>query len=461
MNDTTLQLTVERFRAIASADIRLDEITVLAGINASGKSTLAHLFHSLINLNAIYPTSLESYYWEKLSRTVDATEELRWQIDHPGESRSATDRYSGRIFKPQLHVKSFETLLSEFDRFQTGALDLCRSRLSSDDVRRAYSAFAREIKADIESAFSDLEQPSPAQIKAFISAKIGETLEAYGKAKTDRSYVAFLHGDSRSRSLLWGNGKISLAEGGSIVYATDFGSSDVSSDESVNSHCVTSPLKPLYGVTRSVYIESPWMSMPLVREGGLLDLHDGFPALKRSGKEFDESLFSVLSGKLESIERPMDALDKIFAAAISGFKWMYTRKDGKSFELESCATGIRSLAILNAYYQWGILDSKTLLIIDEPEAHLHPQWIVEYAKILVKLVKKLNVRLLITTHSPYMIRALRNVSAAELTQSKIAFYLAEQGKGYQFTYRATGPDIAPIFKVFNVALDEIASYQED
>ena len=93
MNGTTLQLTVERFRAIASADIRLDEITVLAGINASGKSTLAHLFHSLINLNAIYPTSLESYYWEKLSRTVDATEELKWQIDHPGEIRSAAARY--------------------------------------------------------------------------------------------------------------------------------------------------------------------------------------------------------------------------------------------------------------------------------------------------------------------------------------------------------------------------------
>ena len=401
MNDTTLQLTVERFRAIASADIRLDEITVLAGINASGKSTLAHLFHSLINLNAIYPTSLESYYWEKLSRTVDATEELKWQIDHPGEIRSAAARYTEHLFQPQLHVKSFETLLPEFDRFQADALDLCQSRISSDDVRRAYSAFVRELKVDFESEFKHLEQPSPAQIKAFISAKIGDTLEAYGKAKADRSYAAFLHGDSRSRSLLLENGKISFAEGGSIVYATDFGLSDVS---------VTSPLKPLYGVTRSVYIESPWMSMPLVREGGLLDLHDGFPALKRSGKEFDESLFSVLSGKLESIERPMDALDKIFAAAISDFKWMYTRKDGKSFELESCATGIRSLAILNAYYQWGILDSKTLLIIDEPEAHLHPQWIVEYAKILVKLVKKLNVRLLITTHSPYMIRALRNVS---------------------------------------------------
>ena len=101
------------------------------------------------------------------------------------------------------------------------------------------------------------------------------------------------------------------------------------------------------------------------------------------------------------------------------------------------------------------------MIIDEPEAHLHPQWIVEYAKILVRLVKEIKVRLLITTHSPYMVRALRNVSESELSQSKINFYLSEYDKDYQFTYRSTGTDISPIFKVFNVALDEIASYQED
>ena len=451
MNDTTLQLTVDRFRAIASANICLDEITVLAGVNASGKSTLAHLFHALVNLNAIYPTSLETYFWEKVSRTIDATEELKWQIDHPGESRTAAARYIDHVFQPQLHIKSFEALLSEFDRFQAGTLDLCQSRLSSDDaVRRAYSAFVRELKVDFKSAVDDLEQPSPAQIKALISKKVGETLGGYGKAKTDRSYAAFLRGDSRSSSLLWEKGKVFLAEGGSIVYATNFGSDEI----------ISAPLKPLYGVTRAVYIESPWMSMPLVREGGLLDLHDGFPALKQTDMTSDESLFSVLSGRLDPVENPPNELQKIFASVYPDFKWMYTRNDGRSFELEACATGIRSLAILNAYYKWGILNSKTLLIIDEPEAHLHPQWIVEYAKILVKLVKKLNVRLLITTHSPYMVRALRNVSESELTQSKIAFYLAEQDKDYQFTYRATGTDIAPIFKVFNVALDEIAYYQE-
>ena len=454
MTDTTLQLAVERFRAISKANICLDEITVLAGVNASGKSTLAHLFHSLINLNAVYPTSLEKYFWDKLSRMIDAVEDLRWNVDHVGEARSAAARMTDRIFLPQLHKKPMPDLLSDFNAFQKESLDLCESKLSNDDVRRAYSAFVRELGIDYKSASNATGQPDPAGIKSFIAEKIGETLAAYDKARLTRDYNAFLSSDYRSESLLLDTGAVSLKEGDSLVYATN----RVSDSEPTR---IQSPLKSLYGVERALYIESPWMSMPIVREGGLLDLHDGFPALKRAGRESEESLFSVLSGRLESVEKKMDALDRIFAAAISDFKWMYRRNDGRSFDLEACATGIRSLAILNAYYQWGILDSKTLLIVDEPEAHLHPQWIVEYAKILVKLVKKLNVRLLITTHSPYMIRALRNVSAAELTQSKIAFYLAEQDKDYQFSYRATGTDIAPIFKAFNVALDEIASYQED
>jgi len=453
MNDTTLQLDVEDFRAIAKADICLDEITVLAGVNACGKSTLAHLFHSLINLNAIYPTSLETYFWDKLSWTVGATEELKWQIEHLGESRSVSDRHSGRIFQPQLHVKPFAALLSDFDAFQVSALDLCQAKFSVDDVRRAYSAFVRELRMDFKSAFDEAKQPSPVEVKYLISQKIKETIEAYDKANSNLDYNAFLCGDYLSKVMLLERGKISLSEGDSTVYATERGPND-------DMTSMKAPLKPLYGVSRAVYVESPWRSMPIVKEGEILDSLDGFPAMQRKNGAFDKSLFSVLSGRIDSIENQTDALASLLSPASPTFSWMYTREDGRQFGLESCATGIRSLAILNAYYQWGILDSKTLLIIDEPEAHLHPQWIVEYAKILVRLVKELKVRLLITTHSPYMVRALRNVSEAELSQSKIAFYLAEQDKNYQFAYRSTGTDIAPIFKVFNVALDEIASYQE-
>ena len=35
------------------------------------------------------------------------------------------------------------------------------------------------------------------------------------------------------------------------------------------------------------------------------------------------------------------------------------------------------------------------MIIDEPEAHLHPQWIVEYARLIVLLHKKLVLNFLL------------------------------------------------------------------
>ena len=44
MNDSKVLLKVEDFRAISQAEIKLDGITVVAGVNGCGKSTLSKLF---------------------------------------------------------------------------------------------------------------------------------------------------------------------------------------------------------------------------------------------------------------------------------------------------------------------------------------------------------------------------------------------------------------------------------
>jgi len=62
-----------------------------------------------------------------------------------------------------------------------------------------------------------------------------------------------------------------------------------------------------------------------------------------------------------------------------------------------------------------------LLIIDEPEAHLHPQWIVEYARILVLLNKKLGVKFMIASHNPDMVSALRYISEKEEILQNVHF----------------------------------------
>ena len=91
----------------------------------------------------------------------------------------------------------------------------------------------------------------------------------------------------------------------------------------------------------------------------------------------------------------------------------YLRKaDGLNISIDELATGMKSFAYLLRLLENGYLDSETLLIIDEPEAHLHPQWIFRFAKALVMLHKQLGVKIMIASHNPDMVAAISAISEA-------------------------------------------------
>ena len=104
--------------------------------------------------------------------------------------------------------------------------------------------------------------------------------------------------------------------------------------------------------------------------------------------------------------------------------------------------------------------SYTVLIIDEPEAHLHPQWIVDFARVLVLLNKQLGVKVMITSHNPDMVAAIRAISDKEGILEKTRFYLAEQSpnNSYRYIYKDLEQNIGPIFESFNIALSRIEEY---
>lgn len=139
-------------------------------------------------------------------------------------------------------------------------------------------------------------------------------------------------------------------------------------------------------------------------------------------------------------------------------QFTYRRKDGLIINLLDCATGIKSFAILQMLLKNGYLDNKTLLIIDEPEAHLHPQWIVEYARIVTLLNKELGVKFLIASHNPDMISALKYISEKEDVSGNLNFYLAEKGEKETYIYKGLGTEIDEIFSSFNIAIDRINQY---
>jgi predicted ATPase len=96
----------------------------------------------------------------------------------------------------------------------------------------------------------------------------------------------------------------------------------------------------------------------------------------------------------------------------------------KELEMNSTATGIKMFGFLQILLLNGTIQEGTVLVLDEPEVHLHPKWQLKYAELIVELVKN-GVNILITSHSPYMIEALQRYSELEKVNSD--FYLAEDG----------------------------------
>jgi len=96
----------------------------------------------------------------------------------------------------------------------------------------------------------------------------------------------------------------------------------------------------------------------------------------------------------------------------------------KTFDLINVATGIKTFGIIQVLIDNNRLVKDTVLILDEPEVHLHPKWQLKMAEIIVELIKN-GVKVVVNSHSPYMIEALQRYS--ELEKVNADFYLAEDG----------------------------------
>lgn len=139
--------------------------------------------------------------------------------------------------------------------------------------------------------------------------------------------------------------------------------------------------------------------------------------------------------------------------------YVFHDRQGKSFNLLGAATGILSFSYILQLLKNGWLDESVILIIDEPESHLHPQWIVEYARILVLLQKMLGVKVVVSSHSPDMISAIHDISEAESIADKVSFYLTTKNDATnRYIFEDLGFNIEKIFDSFNIALERISMY---
>lgn len=146
--------------------------------------------------------------------------------------------------------------------------------------------------------------------------------------------------------------------------------------------------------------------------------------LFRENNEINISERIILANKLEQIN---EKLEKVIDGEIklSQGRWIYEFKNNKELNLKNLSTGLKSFAILKRLIENGNLKENGTVILDEPEIHLHPEWQLLFAELIVLLQKEFGMHILLTTHSPYFLNAIEVYSEKYKINEKCKYYIAE------------------------------------
>ncbi len=133
-------------------------------------------------------------------------------------------------------------------------------------------------------------------------------------------------------------------------------------------------------------------------------------------------------------------------------KLIYTKHYGITFlsfmnskpklDLRNLDSRQKTFLSLAELIKQGHLKENTCLIIDTADGFLHPAQQVELAAILIRLQRILNLRLVIATHSPYVLGALESLTNKEHFQGANFYHLAKEEVCVQLTDISTNLGIA-------------------
>lgn len=146
---------------------------------------------------------------------------------------------------------------------------------------------------------------------------------------------------------------------------------------------------------------------------------------------------------------------------VSGIGYRGKNSD-KTLDVRNLSTGLKTFAILKMLLQNGMIEYNGTIILDEPEFHLHPEWQLLFAELIVLLHKEFSMHILLNTHSPYFLRAIQVYSARYGTADRCRYYLSEAEGNYAYISDVTD-DVEKIYSKLSRPLQRLENerWQDD
>ena len=378
-----MKLTINNIGKLKSSEVVIDGITVITGENDTGKSTVGKVLWSVFN--GFYEID-EKVYNEKVS-------ELEKIIDE--------------IIKENVYKNLSTDYNSFFEIFNSTGKKIAVEFLKEN---KDYSE--DEIKIIINNYKKDLKIEN---ISKFVQ-EINETLKISDKEIIKVIVSRIMNKEFHNQiNAVFSKEKMNIGEISLKI-------KDKKIDLKIENNEISDVQNYFLINKETMYIDNPFIL-------DSYDFEDENHQTHLATNVFSENENSVISEikvkkKLNNIYQKLNSVLSGEILENKNSKFVY-RKNGEDIDLKNLSTGLKTFAIIKMLLQNGTLEENGTIILDEPEIHLHPEWQLKFAELIVLLQKEFGMHILLTTHSPYFLNAIEVFSERHKIDDKCKYYVAE------------------------------------
>ena len=398
-------LKLQNIGIIEEADINIDGITLIAGQNDSGKSTVGKVLYALIRGVNIDENRFNS---SKNEFIINRIRDIRNLLLRTKSSNIDDEKIQGKFILT--YLENDDSLFGKYS-----------FRINFEDSEST-NILLSELN-EINNLYYDYSNVS---IKTQLGTFINDIINRIS-ISIDSNEVLHYELESFFENEFGNQIKNKFKKGNSYINIEGIKEKKITFEEPIHFEGFDSMSNFYYDEV--FFIESPIKleDRNFLRFNNILRDKNQYLNSKIFEPNKEQDIFSDRSNDTEKLNLIISDVIK-GAFEFNSKNQLIFKKNEIEFDLNNVATGIKSFGILQLLLQKGKLNSNTLLIIDEPEVHLHPTWQVKYAEILVRLSKEFAIPILLTSHSPYFIEALEGFSRKHDYEKLTNFYFEEKNK---------------------------------
>lgn len=424
-----MKLNVENFGKIKSASIELNGLTIIAGLNNTGKSTIGKIlfgiFNSVKNIdNAVVEAKRRAF--RKAVRNV-----LSHNMNRVFRLKS--DPYFPIYLDKLYSIEENKINIDELFNYLESKQDAFKFTLN-DDLRL-------QIKESVDAILSISNEQF---IKSVVTEKFSDIFNGQINDIRDSVIDAEIQLTIKQRKL-------------GLTFKNDE---------------LRAIIKEISLVNSATYIENPTVI------DGLNDtfydsfiLNDLRGKLEKPSYEDEDEEEEKINGRVEDrvllkqlvlnkIKKISAELDDVIPGTIlnADGDYVYNEKNEKSLNINSLSTGLKAFALIKLLLLNQRLRERDVLILDEPEVHLHPAWQLKYAEIIVLLQKIFDLTVVVTTHSSHFMEAIDLYSKIHETSGNCTYYLASLNEENRSEFQNVSHQMDKIYRSLvepNFLIDKI------